>query len=69
MAALEVGTPFRSAFATFTPVASLTYNRLDQDGYTETSSGGMALAIADQQTNSLQSGLGVKVLAPIAVTR
>ncbi len=65
MAALEIGAPLKSAMGTLTPVASLNYSRLDQDGYTETG-GGMALTIGDQETQSLQSGLGVKVLAPIA---
>lgn len=62
----EVGLPMRMAFATVTPVASLTYNRLDQDGYEETSAAGMALSVGGQATNSLQSGLGVKALIPIA---
>lgn len=65
-AALEVGAPLRMSGSTITPVASLTYNRLNQDGYTERSGAGMALAIGDQDTDSLQSGLGVKALLPIA---
>lgn len=65
-AAAEVGSPFKSAMATFTPVASLNYSYLDQDGYKETSGGGMALTVQDQETTSLQSGLGVKLQAAIA---
>lgn len=49
-----------------TPVASLTYSYLDQDGYTEASGSGMALAIDSQSNDSLVSGLGVKALMPIA---
>ena len=37
----EVGAPTRMAGAVVTPLASLTYNNLDQDGYTERSSNGM----------------------------
>lgn len=65
-AALEIGAPVRTAGVVLTPVASLTYSHLDQDGYTETSSGGMALSIGDQDNDSLVSGLGLKALVPIA---
>ncbi|MBN2447008.1 MAG: autotransporter outer membrane beta-barrel domain-containing protein, partial [Phycisphaerae bacterium] len=64
MAALEVGAPLRSAYATLTPVASLTWTRLDQEGYQE--AGVNRLTIGSQDFDSLQSGLGIKVLAPIA---
>jgi len=65
-AAIEVGAPIRTYGAILTPVASLTYSNLDQDSYTERSEGGMALAIGDQQNDSLVSGLGLKALVPIA---
>lgn len=61
----EFGAPMRILGSTLTPVASLTYNNLQQDGYTE-SGGGMAFRIGDQDTQSLSSGLGVKALIPIA---
>ncbi len=66
-AAIELGAPMRIGNGSvLTPVASLTYSHLDQDGYTETSSSGMALAINDQSNDSLVSGLGLKALVPIA---
>ncbi len=65
-AALEAGAPLRMGGGTLTPVASIAYSHLEQDGYTETSSGGMALHVGDQETNSAVSGLGVKALIPIA---
>ena len=51
--------------AVITPLASLTYVRLDQDGYTETSTSGAALAVDDTQTDSLRTGLGAKVQIPV----
>ena len=37
-----------------TPVASLTWSQLDQDGYTEASRRRMGLTIASQENNSLR---------------
>lgn len=66
-AALEIGAPMRvGGGSVLTPVASLTYSNLRQDGYTETSGAGMALAVDDQDNDSLVSGLGVKALVPVA---
>lgn len=65
-AAAEIGAPLHHMGGTFTPVASLTWSRLDQDGYSEASSGGMGLTIASQENDSLASGLGAKALIPIA---
>jgi outer membrane autotransporter protein len=65
-ASAEVGAPTRMAGAVVTPLASLTYNNLDQDGYTERSANGMALDVASQQNDSLVSGLGLRALLPIA---
>ena len=56
----ELGAPIRMAGAVVTPVASLAYNKLDQDAYTETSTAGMALAVGSQSSTSLVSGLGVR---------
>jgi uncharacterized protein with beta-barrel porin domain len=64
MAALEVGAPLHFLGSALTPVASLNWTRLEQDGYTE--SGIMGLTVAAQETDSLQSGLGVKVSTAIA---
>lgn len=65
-ASAEVGSPLHYYGATLTPVASLSWSQLDQDGYSETSGGGMALTIASQENTSLASGLGAKALIPIA---
>ncbi len=66
-AAIELGAPMRvGGGSMLTPVASLTYSHLEQDGYTETSGAGMALAVGSQSNDSLVSGLGVKALMPIA---
>lgn len=65
-AAVEIGAPMRFASTILTPVASLTYSRLHQSGYTESSDGGMALDVHSQDNDSLVSGLGLKALVPIA---
>lgn len=44
-----------------TPLAQLAYNRLDQQGYTETGSSGANLTVDANSTDSLRSGLGAKV--------
>jgi len=64
-AAGEVGIPLHSYGGTLTPVASLSWSQLDQDGYQETSGAGTGLTIGSQQTTSLASGLGAKALIPI----
>jgi outer membrane autotransporter protein len=66
MAAGEIGAPFHFMGGALTPVASLTWSQLDQDGYTEASNGGMGLTVASQENTSLSSGLGAKALIPIA---
>jgi outer membrane autotransporter protein len=63
--ALELGTPFGYGMTTITPVVSVNYTHLNQDGYKE-QGGGMALTSADQETDSLQSGLGLKAVAKVA---
>lgn len=65
-ASIEIGAPMAHAGTIITPVASLTYSRLHQEGYTETSDGGMALGVGSQNNDSLVSGLGLKGLVPIA---
>lgn len=64
--AIEVGAPMAYAGAIITPVAGLTYSRLHQGAYTETSDGGMALAVNGQTNDSAVSSLGLKGLVPIA---
>ena len=66
-AAIELGAPLRAGGGSvLTPVASLTYSHLKQDGYTETSGAGMALDIGSQSNDSLVSGLGVKAQLALA---
>lgn len=62
-AKIDAGLPVKVGSATVTPVASLTYSRLNQDAYTE--SGVSALAIRGSDTNSFRSGLGAKALIPL----
>lgn len=57
----EVGVPLAVGDATVTPLASLAFSRLRQDGYTETGAPGANLAVEGTSTNSLKSGLGAKV--------
>ncbi len=64
MASAEIGSPLHYYGGAFTPVASLTWNRLEQDGYQESSAVG--LNVASQENDSLQSGLGAKALIPVA---
>lgn len=61
---LEAGKPYNVGKVTLTPVASLAYSYLDQDSYTEHGTG--ALHISGENTDSLRSGLGAKVLIPLA---
>lgn len=65
-ASIEIGAPMAHGGTILTPVASLTYSRLHQDGYTETSDSAMALGVGSQNNDSLVSGLGLKGLVPIA---
>ncbi|WP_290989806.1 autotransporter outer membrane beta-barrel domain-containing protein [Hyphomicrobium sp.] len=65
-ASVELGAPMRFDGAIVTPIASLTYSNLHQDGYTEDSDAGMALSINSQSNDSLVSALGIKALIPIA---
>ncbi|MFP3704725.1 autotransporter domain-containing protein [Paraburkholderia tropica] len=57
----ELGWPLAVASATLTPLASLTYSRLNQSGYTETGGNGAALTVGSTGSNSLRSALGAKL--------
>lgn len=61
----EFGYPLPFGSAVVTPLASLAYNRLHQDGYTETGAAA-ALTVAGSDTDSIRSGLGSKVSATVA---
>ena len=63
----EIGAPLHFLGGALTPVASLTWSQLDQDSYTEASQVGMGLTIASQENTSLSSGVGAKVLIPVAI--
>ena len=45
----------------FTPLASLQYNNMHLNGYTESGAGALNLTIASQNYNQLQSGLGARI--------
>ncbi|WP_315776120.1 MULTISPECIES: autotransporter domain-containing protein [unclassified Bradyrhizobium] len=64
----EFGVPVKLGEAVLTPFAGVTYGRLDQHAYTETSTAGAALAIARQATNSVRSNLGLRATVPLLVT-
>ncbi|WP_257166081.1 autotransporter outer membrane beta-barrel domain-containing protein [Bradyrhizobium sp. SRS-191] len=64
----EFGMPIRVDQAVLTPFAGITYARLDQQAYTETSAAGAALAVARQTTNSVRSNLGLRSTVPLLVT-
>ncbi|WP_244423170.1 autotransporter outer membrane beta-barrel domain-containing protein [Bradyrhizobium sp. ORS 375] len=64
----EFGVPVKLGETVLTPFAGVTYGRLDQQAYTETSAAGAALAIAKQTTNSVRSNLGLRSTVPLLVT-
>ena len=68
LAKVGVGYPLAFGKATFTPLASLAYVNLDQDGYTETdpTASGAALTVGSTKTDSFRSGLGAKVSVPLS---
>jgi outer membrane autotransporter protein len=61
---VDAGYPFQVGSATLTPVGSLAYSRLSQDGYTESGVG--ALNVASNDIDSFKSGLGAKAMIPLA---
>ena len=60
---VDAGYPIQFGSARLIPVASMTYNHLNQDSYTENGSG--AQKISADNTDSLRSGLGLKALFPL----
>ncbi len=65
---VDGGYAFVTPLAVFVPVASLTYAHITQAGYSESSENGAGLAVAQQQTNLLRSGLGGKVIVPLTLS-
>ena len=67
-AKLGFGLPFSSGVTTITPLASLAYVKLDQNGYTESDRNdtGAALSVDSTKTESLRSGLGAKLSVALA---
>jgi outer membrane autotransporter protein len=65
-AKVEGGLPMQFGKNTLVPVASLQYSHLDQDGYTEHSNLGTALAVDKARTDSVRSGLGAKMLFDVS---
>jgi outer membrane autotransporter protein len=68
LAKIGGGYPMQLGKATITPMASLTYVKLDQSGYTEkdSSNSGAGLIIDDVNSDSLRSGLGAKISLPLS---
>ena len=62
-AKLDAGYPFQFNAFTIAPVASIGYSRLNENGYTESGTG--ALAIGSRGSDSLRSGLGAKAMIPV----
>ena len=62
-AKVEAGLPLKVGKTTITPIASLTYSRLSEDGYTESGVG--ALVVGNQETDSFRTGLGAKAQIPL----
>lgn len=61
-ASVQTGYPLRlSGDMTLTPLAGLTYNRLRQNGYTETGGSGAALIVQGATTASVKSDIGAKL--------
>jgi len=59
-ARVEIGKAFTAGGATVIPMAGVFYSHLKQDGYTETSSGGSALAIEGSSVDSIRSIAGAR---------
>lgn len=61
-ARVHAGWPFAlNDRTTLTPMAGLEWNRLKQDGYTETGAGPLSLTVQNQSASRVRSVLGVKV--------
>lgn len=61
VARVEGGYPLALGAMTFTPLASLTYSYLYQQGYTESGGNGAALSVDATHSASVKSGLGFKL--------
>jgi outer membrane autotransporter protein len=61
-AKVEAGYPLPYGNATLVPIGALYYTHLSQDGYTESSARGAALAINSSSTDSFRTGLGARAL-------
>lgn len=61
----EAGVPLAFGTVVVTPLASLAYNTLKQEDYSETG-GAAALRVGSSSTDSIRSGLGGKVSARVA---
>ena len=68
LAKIGGGYPMQVGKVTITPMASLTYVKLDQSGYTEKdpSNSGAALNVDSVDSDSFRSGLGAKISAPLS---
>ncbi|MDI1298690.1 autotransporter outer membrane beta-barrel domain-containing protein [Methylotenera sp.] len=68
LAKIGGGYPIQLGKVTITPMASLTYVKLDQSSYTEKdhSNSGAALSVASVDSDSFRSGLGAKISAPLS---
>lgn len=63
-AKVDAGWPLKVGTATITPVAALTYSRLNEQSYTESGVG--ALSVGSVDTDSFRAGLGAKALIPLS---
>lgn len=61
-AKVEAGYPVPYGSFTLVPIGALYYTHLSQDGYTESSARGAALAINSSDTDSFRTGLGARAL-------
>jgi len=61
VARAEAGYPLAIGAYTVTPLASLTYSHLRQNGYTETGGNGAGLSVGDTHLTSATSDLGAKL--------
>jgi len=68
VARAEAGYPLPLGPATLTPLASLTYSNLQQNGYTESGGNGAALTVGSGHSASVRSALGVKLEEGFATT-
>jgi outer membrane autotransporter protein len=62
---IDAAYPIEVGAITVAPVASLFVAKLWQDGYREDAAGGIGLSVDDEDTTSVQSGLGFAVEIPL----